>query len=225
MPNRHSPASSTRDYSPVDRLLMRAQDRLVQLAGRRRAAAEANPAHPGAGKPDIFFDASMRRHVAGLMRVNHAGEVAAQALYRGQALVARSPAVRRQLLDAAAEERDHLHWCEQRLRELDDAPSLLTPLWYAGSFAIGATAGLAGDRTSLGFVEETERQVSEHLDDHLGRLPEQDARSRAILKTMREDEERHGRAAKEAGAKTLPGPVRRLMSAVAGVMKFGAYRI
>jgi ubiquinone biosynthesis monooxygenase Coq7 len=225
MPNRHSPASSARDYSPVDRLLMRTQDRLVQLAGRRRAAAEADPAHPGAGKPDVFFDASMRRHVAGLMRVNHAGEVAAQALYRGQALVARSPAVRRQLLDAAAEERAHLHWCEQRLRELDDAPSVLTPLWYAGSFAIGATAGLAGDRTSLGFVEETERQVSEHLDDHLSRLPEQDARSRAILKTMREDEERHGRDAKAAGAKTLPGPVRRLMSAVAGVMKFGAYRI
>jgi len=225
MPNHRSSPPSTRDYSPVDRLLMRTQEQLTRITERRRSAADTWPAHPGAAKPDVFLDSAARRHVAGLMRINHAGEVSAQALYRGQALVARDPAVRRQLLDAAAEERAHLQWCEQRLRELDDAPSVLTPLWYAGSFAIGATAGLVGDRTSLGFVEETERQVCEHLEDHLGQLPEQDARSRAILKTMREDEERHGRDAKAAGARTLPGPVRRLMSAVAKVMKFGAYRI
>jgi ubiquinone biosynthesis monooxygenase Coq7 len=167
----------------------------------------------------------MRRHVAGLMRVNHAGEIAAQALYRGQALLARDPAVREQLLQAAAEERAHLQWCAARLHELDDAPSLLAPFWYAGSFAIGTAAALAGDRTSLGFVEETERQVCDHLDEHLGRLPEQDTRSRAILKTMRDDEARHGSAAQAAGARRLPEPVRRLMGAVARVMKFGAYRL
>jgi ubiquinone biosynthesis monooxygenase Coq7 len=158
------------------------------------------------------------------MRVNHAGEVAAQALYQGQALVARDPRVRDHLLSAAREEQDHLAWCEERLAELGEQPSRLQNLWYAGSFAIGATAGLAGDRLSLGFVEETEKQVSEHLDEHLRKLPRGDARSHAILKAMRNDEARHGREAREAGARSLPAAVRNLMRRAAQVMKFGAYR-
>lgn len=200
-------------------------DHLLATLGRglSRLPQRAAAAEPGAD--DRRFDAGTRARIAGLMRVNHAGEIAAQALYRGQALVARDRRVRDHLLKAAEEERDHLQWCEQRLHELGDGPSRLAPLWYAGSYAIGATAGLAGDRWSLGFVEETERQVAEHLDDHLGRLPAEDHRSRDILARMRADEARHGQEAAEAGAHPLPRPVRSLMRAVAGVMKFGASRI
>jgi ubiquinone biosynthesis monooxygenase Coq7 len=166
-----------------------------------------------------------RRTSAALMRVNHAGEIAAQALYHGQALVARSAATRALLLKAAHEETDHLAWCETRLKELDSRPSLLNPLWYAGSFAIGAMAALLGDRTSLGFVVETERQVEGHLDQHLARLPPDDARSRAILETMRSDEIAHGMTAKAAGAAELPTPVRMLMRSTARVMTSAAYWI
>jgi len=162
---------------------------------------------------------------AALMRVNHAGEIAAQALYHGQALVARTAATRDLLLKAAHEETDHLAWCETRLKELDSRPSLLNPLWYAGSFAIGAMAALLGDRTSLGFVVETERQVEGHLDQHLARLPPDDARSRAILETMRSDEIAHGMTAKAAGAAELPTPVRMLMRSTARVMTSTAYWI
>ena len=162
---------------------------------------------------------------AALMRVNHAGEIAAQALYHGQALVARSAATRDLLLKAAHEETDHLAWCETRLKELDSRPSLLNPLWYAGSFAIGALAALLGDRTSLGFVVETERQVEGHLDQHLARLPPDDARSRVILETMRTDEIAHGMTAKAAGAAELPAPVRMLMRSTARVMTSTAYWI
>jgi ubiquinone biosynthesis monooxygenase Coq7 len=166
-----------------------------------------------------------RRTSAALMRVNHAGEIAAQALYHGQALVARSTATRDLLLKAAHEETDHLAWCETRLKELDSRPSLLNPLWYAGSFAIGAMAALLGDRTSLGFVVETERQVEGHLDQHLARLPPDDARSRVILETMRSDEIAHGMTAKAAGAAELPTPVRVLMRSTARVMTSTAYWI
>jgi ubiquinone biosynthesis monooxygenase Coq7 len=159
------------------------------------------------------------------MRVNHAGEIAAQALYHGQALVARSAATRDLLLNAAREETDHLAWCETRLKELDSRPSVLNPLWYAGSFAIGAMAALLGDRTSLGFVVETERQVEGHLDEHLARLPPDDLRSRAILETMRNDEIAHGMTAKAAGAAELPTPVRMLMRGTARVMTSAAYWI
>ena len=159
------------------------------------------------------------------MRVNHAGEIAAQALYHGQALAARSVATREMLLAAAREESDHLAWCETRLKELDSRPSLLNPLWYAGSFAIGALAALMGDRTSLGFVVETERQVEGHLDEHLARLPSDDARSRAILETMRADEIAHGANARAAGAAELPPPVRKLMRGTARVMTSTAYWI
>jgi len=159
------------------------------------------------------------------MRVNHAGEVAAQALYHGQALVSRSPATQQLLLRAAREESDHLAWCETRLQELDSRPSLLNPLWYCGSFAIGALAAAAGDRTSLGFVVETERQVEGHLDEHLARLPPGDRRSRAILNVMRTDEIAHGAAAGAAGATQLPAPTRVLMRYVARIMTTTAYWI
>jgi 3-demethoxyubiquinol 3-hydroxylase len=162
---------------------------------------------------------------AALMRVNHAGEIAAQALYHGQAMVARSTTTRELLLKAAREETDHLAWCEARLKELDSRPSLLNPLWYAGSFAIGALAAAMGDRMSLGFVVETERQVEGHLDEHLARLPADDARSRAILQTMRADEIAHGMAAKAAGGAELPSPVRSLMRGTARLMTSTAYWI
>jgi 3-demethoxyubiquinol 3-hydroxylase len=171
-----------------------------------------------------LFDAQ-RRTSAALMRVNHAGEIAAQALYHGQAMVARSAATRDLLLKAAHEETDHLAWCETRLKELDSRPSLLNPLWYAGSFAIGAVAALLGDRASLGFVVETERQVEGHLDEHLVRLPPEDLRSKAILETMRNDEIAHGMTAKNAGGAELPTPVRMLMRGTARVMTGTAYWI
>jgi ubiquinone biosynthesis monooxygenase Coq7 len=173
--------------------------------------------------PDLTPDE--RRHVAGLMRVNHAGEVAAQALYYGQALVARDEATREHLLEAAREEGDHLEWCAERLATLDSRPSVLNPLWFAGSVAIGAAAGLVGDAVSLGFVVETERQVETHLDDHLERLPQDDAASRAILEQMRADEVRHGRDALDRGGAELPAPVRALMRLTSRVMTTTAYRL
>jgi ubiquinone biosynthesis monooxygenase Coq7 len=166
---------------------------------------------------------SERRESAALMRVNHSGELAAQALYHGQALVARCAATREMLLAAARSESDHLAWCEMRLKELAARPSLLNPLWYVGSFAIGAAAALMGDRASLGFVAETERQVEGHLDQHLGRLPASDTRSRAILEAMRAEEIAHGAAAAAAGGATLPAPVRALMRHTARVMTGAAY--
>jgi ubiquinone biosynthesis monooxygenase Coq7 len=217
----HDRARSARQYSPLDRALMRLQQGL----GQPPALPHSATPYPAAELPQAALSESARRRAAGLMRVNHAGEVSAQALYHGQALVARDAKVREHLLRAAAEERQHLQWCERRLGELKDQPSLLSPLWYAGSFAIGAAAGLAGDRWNLGFVEETERQVVAHLDEHLGQLPKDDARSRAIVTAMKADEARHGDEAAAAGARQLPGIVKRVMSLVSSVMKFGAYRI
>jgi ubiquinone biosynthesis monooxygenase Coq7 len=164
-----------------------------------------------------------RRHAAGLMRVNHTGEICAQALYSGQALVARNPRVRSALQAAAAEERDHLAWCRGRLDELDARPSLLDPLWYAGSFAWGVTSGLAGDRWSLGFLAETEAQVERHLEGHLECLPADDDASRAIVEKMREDEARHGNTGRALGAADLPYPVKRAMQAASRVMTRTAY--
>jgi len=180
---------------------------------------------PGHGMPDAELTESERRLAAGLMRVNHTGEVCAQALYAAQALVARDPALEARFAAAAREEEEHLAWTQQRLAELRDRPSLLNPVWYAGSFAIGVAAGLVGDRVNLGFVVETERQVEEHLTSHLDRLPERDTRSRAIVDTMRADEARHGAMAQEAGAVSLPPPVPTLMRAAANVMKAVAYRL
>ena len=166
-----------------------------------------------------------RRDAAGLMRVNHTGEVCAQALYAAQALVARDADVRARYAEAAREEEDHLAWTQVRLAELDARPSLLNPLWYAGSFAIGLAAGVAGDRANLGFVVETERQVEDHLTAHIERLPANDTKSRAIVTQMRDDEARHGAMATDAGAVPLPFPVRRAMRAAADVMRAVAYRI
>ena len=166
-----------------------------------------------------------RRHAAGLMRVNHTGEVCAQALYAAQALVARDPAIKHEFAVAAREEEEHLAWTQQRLGELADRPSLLNPLWYAGSFAIGVAAGVAGDRVNLGFVAETERQVEEHLTGHMERLPPADARSRAIVEKMRDDEARHGAAARAAGAVDLPFAVKGLMRVAADMMRLVAYRV
>jgi len=159
------------------------------------------------------------------MRVNHAGEVAAQGLYHGQALTARRAEIRETMRRAAREEGDHLAWCRDRLTELGAAPSVLNPLWYAGSFLIGAVAGAAGDRWSLGFMAETERQVEGHLNDHLGRLPAGGERSRAILEQMKTDEIEHGRTALEAGGAELPGPIRALMRLTSKVMTRTAYRL
>ena len=193
------------------------------------APAQASRPLPGqAGEPEgerSQLSEAERRQAAALMRVNHAGEIAAQALYHGQALLARSEATRELLLKAAREECDHLAWCETRLRELGSRPSLLNPLWYAGSFAIGALAALLGDRTSLGFVVETERQVEGHLDEHLARLPAGDSRSRAILQTMRSDETAHGASARASGDAELPSAVGALMRRTARVMTSTAYWI
>ena len=179
--------TTLRRYSPLDRLIIEAQRALDTTAGK----AVAERANPGRSEEDLGMSESARRHAAGLMRINHTGEVCAQALYVGQASVARDEATRAQLLAAAQEETDHLAWCADRLTELDSRPSLLNPLWYAGSFAIGVAAGLRGDGWNLGFVVETERQVEAHLAEHLATLPAEDRRSRAILETMKEDEARH----------------------------------
>jgi ubiquinone biosynthesis monooxygenase Coq7 len=180
---------------------------------------------PGAGLPEAELSPEERRNAAGLMRVNHTGEVCAQALYAAQALVARNPDTRRDFAQAAREEEEHLAWTQGRLSELSDRVSLLNPLWYAGSFAIGLAAGIAGDRVNLGFVVETERQVEEHLTGHIESLPMADGRSRAIVEQMRDDEARHGAMAQAAGAADLPLPVRGRMRLAAGVMKVVAYRI
>jgi len=187
-------------------------------------ATSARPL-PGDTLPDPSLTQAERRHAAGLMRVNHTGEVCAQALYAAQALVARDPAVRAQFAQAAREEEEHLAWTASRLAELSDRPSLLNPLWFAGSFAIGLAAGVAGDRTNLSFVVETERQVEEHLTGHVDRLPAGDTKSRAIVEQMRDDEARHGSIAEAAGGERLPYPARVAMRAAADVMRAVAYRI
>jgi ubiquinone biosynthesis monooxygenase Coq7 len=203
----------------VDRCLHAADSGLRTLTGSAQAARPRPAAMAGALSDDE------RRLAGALMRVNHVGEVCAQALYQAQALTARNPALREQMERAADEEVDHLAWTEQRLRELDDRPSLLNPLWYAGAFALGLAAGRAGDRWSLGFVAETERQVEQHLAGHLDRLPPQDAASRAIVGRMKDDEAQHARLAEQAGARRLPLPVRWAMRAAAKVMTTTAHRL
>lgn len=211
-----------RDYTPADRLLINFDQALRTVLGKPQATERTNPA---ASVPEAELDRAERRLSAALMRVDHSGEVCAQALYQGQALTARRPTVRESMARAAREENDHLVWCERRLGELDSRTSLLNPLWYAGSFGIGAAAGLAGDRWSLGFVAETERQVVRHLEQHLNRLPENDAKSRAILRQMRDDEQRHAGAALRAGGAELPGPLRKAMALTSKVMTGVAYWI
>ena len=216
------PEMSDRHLDALDRLIV-GFDRALRGAARVDGAPGLeNPARDTVDGP---LDDDECRHSAGLMRVNHAGEVAAQALYQGQSLTARDAAVRAAMETAAREENDHLVWCRRRLEELGSGPSLLDPFWYGGSLAIGIAAGLAGDRWSLGFVAETERQVVDHLEDHLGRLPEGDRRSRAVLERMQADERRHATRARAAGGAELPPIVRQAMRAASRVMTRTAYRV
>lgn len=212
---------NARTLTPLDRLLAGIERAMEAVAG----SPEAHRTSPAAAQAEAELDDSERRHAAGLMRINHTGEVCAQALYYGQAALARNADNRAHLLQAAEEETDHLAWCAERLRELDSRPSLLNPLWYAGSYAIGAAAALAGDPVSLGFVVETERQVEAHLEEHLQRLPPQDERSRAVLAQMQIDEVRHAEAAQQRGGVDLPFPIPALMHFSSMLMKTVAYRL
>jgi ubiquinone biosynthesis monooxygenase Coq7 len=205
-------------------------DQFIENADQvlRTLAGDANQAHresPGGAAAESELAKEDRRHVAGLMRVNHTGEVCAQALYQGQALTAKLPKVRQKMEQAAAEEVDHLVWCEERLHQLGSHTSPLNPIWYGLSFAMGAAAGIAGDRWSLGFVAATEERVCEHLSDHLEQLPEEDEKSRRILQQMLEDERRHGDLALEAGGENFPEPVKRAMTAVSRLMTSTSYRL
>lgn len=213
---------SLRALSLVDRLVIDFDRGLRTVLGGAATTGRSNPAAIVDESELTEFE---RRHSAGLMRVNHAGEVAAQALYHGQALTARREAVREALDQAAREENDHLAWCEQRLRELDSRSSYLAPLWYLGSLAMGAAAGLAGDKWNLGFLAETERQVVMHLDGHLSQLSVRDHKSRVIVEQMREDEARHATAAMRSGGAALPAPIRKLMHATSSIMTTTAYWI
>ena len=211
-----------RDLTPLDRLLAGVDNALRTIAAPAGRPSRENPA---AEIAESELSDDQRAHAAGLMRVNHAGEVAAQGLYQGHAAVARDAVIEEQMQHAADEEFDHLAWCEQRLAELNAGPSRLSPVWYAGAFAIGAASGVLGDRWSLGFIAETERQVCAHLDSHLDRLPDDDAKSRAIVRKMRDEEEQHGENAIEAGAAQLPDPIQRLMQLTAKLMTKTAYRL
>jgi ubiquinone biosynthesis monooxygenase Coq7 len=213
---------NTRHYSPLDQLLLNFDQALRTVAGRPLVTERPNP---GTGVAETKLTQAEREESVRLMRINHAGEVAAQALYQGQALTARLETVRTRMEQAAREENDHLEWCEQRVHELGGRTSLLSPLWYLGSFAIGATAGAIGDKWSLGFVAETEDQVIRHLDEHLQRISPRDDKSRVILEQMKEDEAHHGATAKAAGGAELPAPVRGLMKFMSKVMTTTAYRV
>lgn len=206
----------------IDRFIIEFDTALRSVVG----GAHAHRPTPGSDKQSTaLLDAKDREHAAGLMRVNHVGEVCAQALYQSQKLVARNPEIRQMLDHSGQEEMDHLAWCETRLQELGSHTSYLNPLWYAGSFAIGLTAGLAGDKWSLGFVAETEKQVENHLESHLEKLPVEDERSRAIVDQMRIDEIEHGQAAISAGGAILPEPIQKLMQTMSKVMTSTAYKI
>ena len=206
----------------VDRLLSGLDNALRTVAG----ASHASRPCPRPDTPPTHEMSDEEKRLAGaLMRVNHVGEVCAQALYQAQALTARTESLRRQMLDAAREEADHLAWTQARLTQLGDRPSLLNPLWYAGAFGIGLLAGRLGDAASLGFVVETERQVEQHLAGHLDRLPANDTASRAIVERMKEEESAHARSAQDAGGTALPAPVRWAMRAAAKLMTTTAHRI
>ncbi|MET0106047.1 MAG: 2-polyprenyl-3-methyl-6-methoxy-1,4-benzoquinone monooxygenase [Sedimenticola sp.] len=211
---------SSRDYSPIDNALIGIDQALRTIFGRPLVTERTNPAN---SLPESESSEEVREHTAKLMRINHTGEVCAQALYQGQALTAKLPDVRDSMERAAQEENDHLAWCESRLNELGNRKSLLNPLWYAGSFAIGAAAGVAGDKWSLGFVAETEHQVCAHLDSHLEQIPASDQKSRAILEQMREDELHHATVALEHGGAELPGPIKLAMKLTSKVMTRSVY--
>lgn len=211
-----------RHYTPLDRLLINADIGLRTILGGVHTTGRQNPAH---GVQDSDLSDSQKDLAGRFMRINHAGEVAAQGLYQGQAITARLPKVRSQMEQAALEENDHLDWCEKRAKELGKNTSLLDPFWYLGSVAIGAAAGLAGDKWSLGFVAETERQVVKHLENHLQRLPEHDEKTRVILQQMKSDEGRHATNAVISGGAELPGPIKKAMQLASKVMTKTAYWI
>ena len=213
-----------RRFNLTDRLLTELSTAMRVVAATPQAARAVPEAEPAAQQTAQLNDQA-RELGAKLMRVNHSGEIAAQALYRGQALVARDPALRAELLEAADEEHDHLAWCQQRTTELGSRVSLLSPVWYAGSFALGMVAGMAGDKVSLGFLAETERQVTAHLDGHLDRLPTEDSQSRAIVEQMRDDEIKHGENATKLGGVNLPTPVKKAMQMASKVMTTLSFRV
>ena len=213
---------SYRKYSPLDHLLMGVDVGVRTLLGQPKITERENPA---INESETELSETDRELAGRLMRINHAGEVAAQGLYQGQALTAKLPDVREKMERAALEENDHLDWCEKRITETGTHVSYLNPVWYAGSVAIGALAGIAGDKWSLGFVAETEHQVVKHLEEHLQRLPETDNKSRAILEQMKQDEGRHATVAKEAGGAELPAPVKNLMGLCSKVMTRSAFWI
>jgi ubiquinone biosynthesis monooxygenase Coq7 len=209
-----------RNYSFFDRLLMEIDQSLRTVHGRPAVTERPNPAD---NVPDVELNDSERDLTGRLMRINHAGEVSAQGLYQGQALTAKREDVRKEMHRSALEENDHLAWCEQRINELGSHKSYLGPFWYWGSFAIGAFAGAIGDKWSLGFVTETERQVIRHLDGHLAKIAPQDQRSRVILEQMKEDEAHHAHKALEAGGAELPAPVKGAMKLISKVMTRSVY--
>ena len=211
-----------RDYTPIDAMLINIDTALRTVAGKPIVTHRAYPADK---IDDCDFKDEDRKHVAGLMRVNHSGEVSAQALYQGQAITARKNEVRKKLEQAAMEENDHLAWTKNRLHELGNRTSYLNPVWYAGSLAIGACAGAMGDKWNLGFLAETEHQVVEHLNEHLKQLPKHDQRSRAILEQMKIDEAKHATTALDHGGAELPEPVKGLMSLMSKVMTKTTYKI
>ena len=208
--------------TPIDRFIIEFDTALRSVVGGANAQRPTPGSDSGA---NTALDSEQRKHAAGLMRVNHVGEVCAQALYQSQKLVARNSEVQEMLDRSGQEEMDHLAWCETRLKELGSHTSYLNPIWYAGSFAIGLAAGFAGDKWSLGFVSETEKQVENHLASHLKKLPEEDHRSRAIVNQMRIDEIEHGQAAMNAGGVTLPETIQKMMQAISKVMTTTAYKI
>ncbi len=212
-----------RKYSQSDELLSLVGHGMKTLFGQPKGQRQ-NPSLASV-KDDAALSLSEKKHVAGLMRVNHAGEICAQALYHGQALTAKDPKVKSSMQASANEEIDHLNWCQTRLYELDSAPSILGPCWYAGSFALGALAGSIGDKWSLGFVAETEHQVVEHLEQHLKQLPKSDKRTKDILQQMKSDESQHAYTAESVGAAPLPRPVKSIMRATAKIMTTLAYRL
>jgi ubiquinone biosynthesis monooxygenase Coq7 len=214
--------TNKRNYTLLDQWLMHTDTALRTVLGKPVVTQRSYPAED---VDDCELNDTDRKHIAGLMRVNHAGEVSAQALYQGQSITARNEEVRSKLEQAAMEENDHLVWTENRLHELGDHTSYLNPVWYAGSFAIGALAGALGDKWNLGFLAETEHQVVKHLDEHLEKIPEKDNRSRAILEQMKTDEARHATTALDHGGAELPTPVKKLMQAMSKVMTRSAYRI
>jgi ubiquinone biosynthesis monooxygenase Coq7 len=211
-----------RRLSLVDKLITEVDSVMRTVTNRGNSAGRPSPSE---GHTDAELSEQERQHVAGLMRVNHTGEVCAQALYQGQALTAKLPSVREEMQEAAAEEVDHLVWCEQRLRELGSHTSYLNPAWYGMSFAMGAIAGAIGDKVSLGFVAATEERVCNHLRDHLQQLPDEDRKSQLILQQMLEDEQRHGENALQAGGTDFPRPVKDAMTTVSQVMTRTSYRL